>query len=135
MKTIAVILQCALWFWFLGCVTTYRFGKALLVEGMGVRSAEFAMLCVYSLGVILYHGFPAGRWILLGILLLWFIVQFLCHWRYTLFGAGPEKIRGYNECFRGTLRIFPKSETRLVPDFYHIALHILILANIALCAF
>lgn len=134
MPVIAILLQAALWVWFLGCVTTYRFGKVLLVEGMGVRSAEFAMLCLYSMGVVLYHCLPTGRWILLGILLLWFAVQFLCHWRYTLFGAGPEKIRGYNECFRGTLRIFPESETRLVPDFYHIALHALILANIALCA-
>ena len=134
MRVVAVILQAALWLWFLGCVTTYRFGKVLLVEGMGVRSAEFAALCLYSAGLVAYHCFPAGRWVLPGILLLWFAVQFLCHWRYTLFGAGPEKIRGYNECFRGTLRIFPESETRLVPDFYHIALHALILANIALCA-
>ena len=134
MRIVAVILQATLWLWFLGCVTTYRFGKILLVEGMGVHSAEFAMLCLYSAGLVAYHCFPAGRWVLAGILLLWFAVQFLCHWRYTLFGASPEKIRGYNECFRGALRVLPESEARLVPDFYHIALHILILANLALCA-
>ena len=69
MRIAAVILQATLWLWFLGCVTTYRFGKILLVEGMGVRSAEFAMLCLYSAGLVAYHCFPAGRWVLAGILL------------------------------------------------------------------
>ena len=133
MRIAAAIPQIALWFWFLGCTTGYRIRGRALVEGMGVRSAEFAMLCLYSLGLICRYGFPgAGRWILLAILLLWFAVQFLCHWRYTIFGASPEKLKGYNQCFRGTLRIFPPSEVRLIPDLYHIVLHILILLN-ALC--
>ena len=29
---IAILLQAILWIWFLGCVTTYRFGKVLLVD-------------------------------------------------------------------------------------------------------
>ena len=130
----ALALQIALWIWFLGCVTTYRFGKRLLVEGMGVRSAEFAMLCLYSAGLCLYHfAGPAGRWFLLAVLALWFAVQFFCHWYYTLFGASARKLKGYNDCFRDTVRLFPMSEKRLVPDLYHILLHALILANIIAC--
>ena len=91
----AIILQAALWIWFLGA--------------------------------------PAGRWILLGILVLWFSVQFLCHWYFTIFGASESKLKGYNDCFRGTVRVFPVSETRLIPDLYHIVLHILILLNIIAC--
>ncbi len=129
-----ILAQAALWIWFLGCVTTWRFGRVLLVEGMGVRSAEFGVLCLYSLGLVAYHALrPWGRWVLLGILALWFAVQFACHWRYTLFGASERKLRGYNDCFRGTVRLFPMSDKRLVPDLYHIALHVLILANLALC--
>ena len=129
-----VICQAALWIWFLGCTITYRIGKHLLVEGMGVRSAEFAVLCLYTLGLAAFHCLSgAGKWILLGILLLWFAVQFLCHWRYTIFGAGEKKLRGYNDCFRDTVRLFPMSETRLIPDLYHIVLHILILLNIICC--
>ncbi len=129
-----LILQIALWIWFLGCTVGYRTARFALVDGMGVRSAEFAVLCLYTAGLAAYHGWRgAGRWVLAGVLALWFAVQLLCHWRYTLFGASREKLAGYNDCFRDTLRLFPMSEARLVPDLYHIVLHALILANLACC--
>ena len=131
--TVTIVFQAALWIWFLGCVTTYRMGKVLLVEGTGVRSAEFAMLCLYSLGLIAYYCLPAGKWVLFGILALWFAVQFMCHWYFTIFGTSEQKLRGYNDCFRGAVRLFPMSETRLIPDLYHIVLHVLILLNIYFC--
>lgn len=131
---ITILFQAALWIWFLGCTMTYRIGKHLLVDGMGLKSAEFAVLCLYSLGLAAFHCFqPAGRWILLGILLLWFAVQFMCHWYFTIFGASERKLQGYNDCFRDAVRIFPMSEKRLIPDLYHIVLHLLILANIICC--
>ena len=125
------VLQAALWIWFLGCTVSYRVGKKTLVEGMGVHSAEFAMLCVYTAALVSYYCFqPAGRWILFGVMVLWFAVEFFCHWYYTIFGAGESKLKGYNDCFRNTIRIFPMSDTRLIPDFYHVVQHLLILANI-----
>ena len=131
---VTILLQAALWIWFLGCTTTYRFGRYTLVEGMGIKSAEFATLCLYSIGLFLYHFLPsAGKWILLAILILWFVVEFFCHWYFTIFGVTERKLRGYNECFRNTIRIFPMSETRLVPDLYHIVQHTLILLNIIIC--
>ena len=131
---VTIIAQVSLWVWFLGCTVTYRIGKHLLVDGVGLKSAEFIMLCLYSLGLIAFHCFhPTGKWILFGILVLWFIVQFMCHWYYTIFGASERKLQGYNDCFRGTVRLFPMSDKRLVPDLYHIILHILILINIVLC--
>ncbi|MCR4902634.1 MAG: hypothetical protein K6A23_07240 [Butyrivibrio sp.] len=127
-------LQIALWIWFLGCVITWKFGKVLLVEGMGVKSAEFIMLCMYSVGAVLFYLLPSvGKWVLLIVLLLWIIVQFFCHWYFTIFGASQKKIDGYNQCFEGTVRLFPVSEKRLIPDLYHIVLHILIVANIVGC--
>ena len=134
MTVTMILFQAALWLWFLGCVTTYRFGKYLLVEGMGMKSAEFIMLCLYSVGLLSFYFLqPAGRWILLTILILWAVVQFFCHWYFTIFGASEAKLQGYNDCFRDAVRIFPMSETRLVPDLYHIILHLLILTNIILC--
>ena len=131
---ITILLQAALWIWFLGCTFTYRIGKHLLVEGMGFKSAEFAMLCLYSLGLVAFYCFvPTGKWILFGILLLWFIVQFMCHWYYTIFGASERKLQGYNDCFRDAVRLFPMSDTRLIPDLYHIVLHLLILLNLIAC--
>ena len=97
---LTIILQAALWIWFLGCTTGYRLGKQILVEGMGVKSAEFIMLCLYSIGLILcYLLQPSGKWILLGILILWFVVEFFCHWYFTIFGVSEKKLKGYNECF------------------------------------
>lgn len=130
----SIFLQVALWIWFLGCTTTYRIGKNVLVEGMGIKSAEFATLCLYSIGLILCYLLPpAGKWILLAILILWFVVEFFCHWYFTIFGASDRKLQGYNDCFRNTLRIFPMSKTRLIPDLYHIVQHLLILLNIIIC--
>ena len=134
MMVITILLQAVLWIWFLGCTTSYRFGKYTLVEGMGIKSAEFAVLCLYSIGLILYYCMqPAGKWILLGILVLWFVVEFFCHWYFTIFGVSENKLKGYNECFHNTIRIFPMSDTRLIPDLYHIIQHTLILLNIIVC--
>ena len=69
---IIIICQVVLWIWFLGCTISYRIGKKILVGGVGIKSAEFFMLCLYTLGVIAFHCLqPAGKWILFGILLLW----------------------------------------------------------------
>lgn len=131
---LTLFMQALLWIWFLGCVTTWRFGKLLFVEGTGIKSVEFAMLCLYSIGLITYYCLqPADKWILFTILVLWFVVQFFCHWYYTIFGASERKLKGYNECFKGTVRLIPMSETRLIPDLYHMVLHILILLNGVLC--
>ena len=101
---------------------------------MGVKSAEFATLCLCSVGLVLYYLLrPAGKWILLDILVLWFVVEFFCHWYFTLFGASESKMKGYNDCFRDTLRIILMSETRVIADLYHIVQHALILLNIIAC--
>ena len=131
---IMALIQIALWIWFFGCITTYRIGKCLLVEGMGIKSAEFIMLCLYSIGLLSFYFFqPIGKWVLLFVLVFWFVVQFFCHWYYTIFGASQKKLNGYNECFKHTIHIVPASEKWLVPDLYHIILHILILVNIIFC--
>ena len=126
MTTATILAQIILFGWFFGCICTYRFGKYVLVDGMGIKSAEFVMLCLFSIGPFL------GKWLLLGVLLFWFIVQFFCHWYYTIFGASEKKLKGYNYCFRNTVRIIPASKTRLIPDLYHMILHLLILLNIGL---
>lgn len=43
-----------------------------------------------------------------------------------------KKLKGYNEGFSDTVRFIPASDTKLIPDFYHTILHILILINIVL---
>ena len=127
-------VQILLWIWFLGCTITWRFGKRILVEGMGMQSAEFAMLCLYSIGLISYRFFSlqvngfCSRSLCCGLRF-----SFFCHWYYTIFGTSERKLKGYNACFKGTLRLIPMSEKCVIPDLYHIVLHILILLNGILC--
>ena len=133
MKIASFILLGLLWLWFFGCIVTYRIGKAVLSEGMGIKSAEFIMLLLYSAGVLIRCVFPkTGLWVLLAILVFWLTVQFFCHWYYTIFGASPGKLQGYNRCFQNTFRLFPQNEKRVVPDLYHVILHCLLAGNIVL---
>ena len=130
---IAYIFEVVLLIWFFGCIVTYRLGNVLLVEGMGIKSAEFGMLVAYIASILLRVVLPqVGNWFVLAVLVVWLVVQYFCHWHFTIFGATPEKIRGYNRCFEGSLCIVPRREDRLIPDFYHIVLHILIALNLVL---
>ena len=74
-------VQILLWIWFLGCTITWRFGKRILVEGMGIQSAEFAMLCLYSIGLISYRFFSLQ--------VNGFCLRFLCcGLRFSFFAIG-----------------------------------------------
>lgn len=89
------------------------------------------MFVFYAIGILLYHLYrPVGKWFLLAVLAFWSIVQFFCHWFYTIWGASEKKLKGYNECFRHTVRIIPASDMRLIPDFYHMVLHLLLVLNL-----
>lgn len=133
MRIAVIAVSCLLWLWFLGAVTTWRFGKILLVEGVGIKSAEFFMLCLYSITLTAFVRWePTGRWMLLGVLALWLVVQFFCHEYFTLFGTSEKKLTGYNQCFEGTVKLFPPSRIRLIPDLYHIVLHLLLAVDLIL---
>lgn len=136
MRASIIVVSCLLWLWFLGCTITWRFGKVLLVEGMGMKSIEFVALVLLTLGIGVYLSWePIGEWVLLVELALWLIEQFFCHEYFTIFGTSTKKLKGYNRCFEGTVKLFPVSDTRLIPDLYHIVLHLLICVDLALVTF
>lgn len=133
MRVAIIVVSCLLWLWFLGCTFTWKFGKVLLVEGMGLKSIEFVALVLFTLGIgsfLLWE--PIGKWVLLVELALWLVEQFFCHEYFTIFGSSSKILKGYNECFESTVKLFPVSETRLTPDLYHIVLHLLIGADLVL---
>ena len=135
MRNAIIVVSCLLWLWFLGCTFTWKFGKVLLVEGTGLKSIEFAALVLFTLGICSFLLWEQiGKWVLLVELVLWLVEQFFCHEYFTIFGSSSKKLRGYNECFDGTVKLFPVSETRLIPDLYHIVLHLMILADLLLTA-
>ena len=51
MRIAIIVISCLLWLWFLGCTFTWKFGKVLLVEGMGLKSIEFTVTC------FIYHRY------------------------------------------------------------------------------
>lgn len=133
MRIAIIVVSSLLWLWFLGCSFTWKIGKVLLVEGMGLKSIEFVALVLFTIGIgsfLLWESI--GKWILLVELALWLIEQFFCHEYFTIFGTSAKKLKGYNECFEGTVKLFPASEARLIPDLYHIALHLLIATDLVL---
>ena len=135
MRNAIIVVSCLLWLWFLGCTFTWKFGKVLLVEGTGLKSIEFAALVLFTIGIgsfLLWE--QIGKWVLLIELVLWLVEQFFCHEYFTIFGSSSKKLKGYNDCFDGTVKLFPVSETRLIPDLYHIVLHLLILTDLVLTA-
>lgn len=135
MRIAIIVISCLLWLWFLGCTFTWKFGKVLLVEGTGLNSIEFAALVLFTIGIgcfLLWE--PVGKWILLVELTLWLVAQFFSHEYFTIFGVSARKLKGYNECFDGTAKLFPVSQTRLIPDLYHIMLHLLIATDLVLVA-
>ena len=135
MRIAIIVISCLLWLWFLGCTFTWKFGKVLLVEGTGLNSIEFAALVLFTIGIgcfLLWE--PVGKWILLVELTLWLVAQFFSHEHFTIFGISARKLKGYNECFDGTVKLFPVSQTRLIPDLYHIMLHLLIATDLVLVA-
>jgi hypothetical protein len=105
----------------------FRIGDLIFVEAARnsidgvwflIFTGLFALFCIKD---------KYGKYPLSAFVLIWFVVQLTSHWYYTVFGASEEKIVGYNEFFANTFRLLPVSGNRVVPDFYHIVLHILIL--------
>lgn len=114
-QLVLLIFELLLLTWFGGCIVTYKIGKHILVDGMGIHSAEFIMLLIYTSSILSYLLFPEiGHWIVLSVLIFWFIVQFFCHWYYTLFGASETKILGYNKCFKNTVHVFNVTMNNIV---------------------
>lgn len=62
----------------------------------------------------------------LSVVVIWGINQYYEHWQPLFFGSSPERVRRYYNYFKGTVRIFPEEQNRIVPDVYHIVFGLLI---------
>ena len=57
---------------------------------------------------------------------LWGFFQWNAHWAYLIKSPSKARVAKYYNHFHNTLRIFPKSKTIMIPDMYHLILHLLI---------
>lgn len=134
MRMAIYILMVLLLVWFSGCIVSYKTKKWALVNGIGVKSVEFIWWLIHLTCCLSFIFFePVGKWLLTSFVLLWFVIQLKCHWYYTIFGISEKGLKGYNKNFENTIHIIPASDKRLIPDLYHIILHIILLLLSVLC--
>jgi len=106
-------------------------GVPKLVEAAGVFSLDMLseiMLAVILIGYLYHWRFTDYLAILF--YSIWGFLQYWFHWRYLIFGATSMEIKGYNKAFGSMYHIMPTSDIKIVPDAYHIILHILLVLNL-----
>jgi hypothetical protein len=127
------ILLVVLLFWFTLDITGFSLGKFCLVESPGILSIDTAWWIIFVFCSILFFlKEKQGKYVLSVFLTAWAIIQYTSHWNYTIFGATERKLKGYNEYFANTYHVIPTSNRILIPDLYHIILHILIISLLVL---
>lgn len=130
MKKICIFTMALLFIWFSLDMIGFSIGNITLVEAAwnSVDGVWWLVFLICSILFIIKD--KIGKYMLSVFVFLWAVIQFYSHWYYTLFGASEEKIISYNQFFKETYHIIPSSKTTLIPDFYHIILHIFILVTL-----
>lgn len=130
MKKICIVSLSILLIWFSMDMTGFSIGDIIFVEAAWNRIDGVWWLIFLVLYFFFYVKDKLGKYILTVFLFLWTVIQFFSHWYYILFGASDKKIISYNQFFKDTYHIIASSDTMIIPDFYHLVLHILILVNL-----
>ncbi|MBE9467735.1 MAG: hypothetical protein IMY72_05350 [Bacteroidetes bacterium] len=127
-KCLFIILL--LFVWFSLDMTGFSFANITLVESAWNQVDGLWWLIFLTLFILFIFKEKFGKYLLSIFILMWIIIQFNCHWYHTIFGTSVEKINSYNQYFRNTLHVISSSEKILIPDLYHIILHLLILISL-----
>ena len=136
MKKICIVSIALLFIWFSMDMTGFSVGSVTLVEAAWNSIDGVWWLIFLFLATLFIIKDTIGKYLLTLFIFLWLIIEYFSHWHYTLFGASDKKINAYNQFFSETYHIIPPSNTVVIPDFYHIVLHIFILLTlICLIAF
>ena len=128
-KKHSIISNIILLLWYFLAMIGIYFDDKYLVK----RSFEddwLFMVIPLILFIIFVFKEKLGKFIYLLWLYLWFIIQFLSHEWYTIFGNGFMGTQeGKIEYFKDAIKLV-ESETMYIPDVYHIILHVLIIVAI-----
>ena len=125
-KKLALLSNMILMFWFFFDMIGLKIGNIVLVEQAWKEDFIFFFIYILAFTLFLVKD-KYGKYFLTIWLSLWLIVQFSSHWYYTIFGVTERKLTSYNQFYSNTYHIVPTSNSMLVPDLYHILLHIFIL--------
>jgi len=126
-KRLCIVANAALAVWFFLDMFGFSVGGFILVEAAWKDIDGVWYLIYIGLFALFCLKEKIGKYALSVFLLAWFVIQFSSHWYYTIFSATESKIAGYNSFFADTYKLIPASNSIVIPDLYHIVLHILIL--------
>lgn len=127
MKKIALFLQAVLLMWFFLDMTGLCFGGMCLVTRSYREDGIFFLIYLATIILFLLKE-KVGKWLSLGWLLIWFVMQFISHEWYTIFDGGfMGDLQGKIRYFSGTVQ-WLRIGGKYIPDVYHTILHILILS-------
>lgn len=110
--------------WFALDMIGVSFGGKVLVTTSYSEDFIFFAVAIISLILFIFKE-NIGKWVMLFWLIGWGVTQFIFHELYTIIGGGESKIA----YFDGTIKLI-SSDTRYIPDLYHIILHILIVISL-----
>ena len=126
-KKYCVILQIVLLLWFFLDMIGVYFSNSYLVTRSYKDDGIFYLIYLATMILFIFKE-KIGKWAVFVWTSLWFIIQFLCHEWYTIFGKGiMGRLEKKIEYFSGAVK-WLEIEGRYIPDVYHTILHILILA-------
>jgi hypothetical protein len=131
-KKLKLILFPVLLAWYL--LVFFNPIPGLLIEGKTGFFNIMGLLLGLLMLVQILHIIKWKYAALFGIIILsaWAYLQFNAHWRYWIFEPSPQRIESYYNYFKDTLRLFPPSSQRIIPDIYHFILGLLIFSNLAI---
>ncbi len=130
-KIHCIVVQIALLLWFFLDMTGWYFGDKCLVTRSYKEDGIFFVIYLTAVIVFLIKE-NIGKWLVIGWMSMWIVIQFMCHEWYTIFDDGfMGTLEGKIEYFSETIQ-WLRIEGKYIPDVYHTILHILILCALTL---
>lgn len=128
-KRIPIIANVVLLCWFFLNMVGVYFGEKYLVTQSYKEDGIFMIIPLIALLLFIFKE-RIGKYVLTVWLSIWFVIQFLSHEWYTIFGSGfMGSVEGKIRFFKDAIR-FVESDTRYITDAYHTILHILLVIAI-----
>lgn len=100
-----------------------KVGSIVLLQNKEITSVESSWFFLYVLFCIIFiTNEDIGQWLLLGFIIICLLIQYIDHWKITLFCVDQDKIDKYNKKYSNTYHILKFSENKAFPDLYHLFL-------------
>ena len=114
-KIYCMIAQVVLLLWFFLDMTGLYFGDKCLVTRSYKEDGIFFLIYLAAL-ILFFTKEKLGKWLVIGWMSMWFVIQFMCHEWYSIFNGGfMGTLEGKIEFFSGTIQ-WLQIEGRYVPD-------------------